>query len=73
MSNDPSPEQTPGLEPGNSMAPGDTPPAEGSESGVNDRQPDLPSQRTNKIVYGLVIGVSAIVALMFLAYAVDIF
>ncbi|MCL3862895.1 DUF6480 family protein [Actinotalea sp. K2] len=67
------PDQTPGLEPGGSVAPGDTPPAETSTTGgVKREQPDLPSGRTNKVVYGLILGVVALVVLMFVGYAVGL-
>ena len=69
---DPEPEQTPGLEPGGSVAPGDTPPGEASTSGVTHQQPDLPSDRSNKLVYGVILVAVAIVVVMFIGYAIGI-
>jgi hypothetical protein len=69
---DPDPASTPGLDAGGSVQPGDTPPGEASTSGVSFRQPDLPSQRTNKLVYGVVIGLSVLVALMLVGYVVGL-
>lgn len=71
---DPDPETTVGLEPGGGVAPGDTPPGEASTTpGTTRHQPDLPSERTNKVVYGLVVVVTAVAALFFLGYAVGLF
>lgn len=71
---DPDPDQTPGLEPGGSVAPGDTPPGEASTMpGVTAHQPDLPSERANKAVYGVVVGVAVLVVVMLVAYAVGFF
>ncbi|MEU9158078.1 DUF6480 family protein [Streptomyces sp. NPDC048417] len=36
---DPEPGRTPGLEPGGGVSPGDTPPAEGSTSGISHPEP----------------------------------
>lgn len=72
-STDPQPEQTPGLEPGGSVTPGDTPPAEASTSGAVRNQPDLPSQGTNKAVYGVIIAVAVLAAVTFIGYAVGLF
>ena len=71
-SSDPTPEDSTGLTPGGSVPPGETPPAESGMSGLSDRQPSLPSARTNKIVYALVLGVVLLVGLMFVAYAVGL-
>lgn len=39
---DPSPDETPGLEPGGSVRPGDTPPESGQTSGLSHREPEPP-------------------------------
>ncbi|MBB3052402.1 hypothetical protein FHS23_003436 [Prauserella isguenensis] len=39
---DPAPEETPGLEPGGSVRPGDTPPESGQTSGLSHREPEPP-------------------------------
>ncbi|KGM08588.1 DUF6480 family protein [Cellulomonas bogoriensis] len=70
---DPDPQDTPGLEPGGSVPPGETPPAEtSSTSELADGQPELPSTRTNKVMYGLILGITAVVGIMFVAYALSI-
>jgi hypothetical protein len=61
---DPQPETTPGLEPGGSVTPGDTPPIESSTSGTSYRQPDLPSERTNWVVIGGIALVVVIIAVL---------
>lgn len=64
---DPQPETTPGLAPGGSVQPGDTPPAESSTSGISHREPDLPSRATNWAVLG---GIAAVIVLIALLLAV---
>jgi len=64
---DPQPESTPGLAPGGSVQPGDTPPIESSTAGTSYREPDLPSGRTNWLVLG---GIAAAVVLVALLLAV---
>lgn len=66
---DPDPATTPGLEPGGGVAPGDTPPGEASTSGVAHREPDLPSRRTNWLVYIGIGVVVVLVAALFAGYA----
>ena len=68
-STDPQPENTTGLEPGNGVNPGDTPPGEASTSGAVRNQPDLPGSGANKAVYGVIIGVGVLAALTFAGYA----
>ena len=63
-STDPQPENTPGLEPGGGVAPGDTPPGEASTSGNTFREPDLPSERTNWTLGIILAAVMAITALL---------
>lgn len=70
---DPQPENTPGLEPGNGVAPGDTPPGEASTTGgVKREQPDLPSAGANKAVYAVILGLVLVGALTFVGYAVGL-
>jgi hypothetical protein len=69
---DPDPDNTPGLEPGNGVNPGDTPPVEASTSGNTFREPDLPSARTNKLVYVGILAVALVAVLTFIGYAVGI-
>jgi hypothetical protein len=61
---DPRPETTPGLAPGGSVQPGDTPPIESTTSATNYRQPDLPSERTNWLVIGGLALVVVVVAIL---------
>ena len=51
------------------MAPGDTPPGEASTSGISHPEPKLPSERTNKVVLGAILGATVLVALLLLGYA----
>jgi hypothetical protein len=69
---DPDPDNTPGLEAGNGVIPGDTPPIEASTSGNAHREPDLPSARTNKLVYVAILAVVLISVLTFIGYALGI-
>ncbi|MCG7284913.1 DUF6480 family protein [Cellulomonas sp. ACRRI] len=69
---DPDPENTPGLEPGGGVAPGDTPPGESSTSGAAFQEPDLPSRRTNWLVYALVGVVVVLALLLFVGYVVGL-
>lgn len=69
---DPDPENTPGLEPGGGVAPGDTPPGESSTSGAAFQEPDLPSRRTNWLVYALVGLVVVCALLLFVGYVVGL-
>ncbi len=66
-STDPQPENTPGLEPGNSVAPGDTPPGEASTSGNTYREPALPSKGLN---LGIGIALAAVMAVTALLLAI---
>ena len=72
MPTDPDPENTPGLEPGNGVDPGDTPPIEASTSGNAHQEPKLPSSGVNKAVYIGILAVAALVVVMFIGYAVGI-
>ena len=63
---DPQPENTPGLEPGGGVAPGDTPPGEASTSGNTFREPDLPSEGANRaIAVAIVLAVVVVAVLLF--------
>jgi hypothetical protein len=61
---DPDPANTPGLERGGGVAPGDTPPGESSTSGAIDHQPAVASTRANWIAYAF-IGVVVLAVLLF--------
>lgn len=66
---DPQPENTPGLEPGGGVAPGDTPPGEASTSGNTFREPDLPSEGANKAIgLGIVVIVVVVAVLLFVRF-----
>ncbi len=69
---DPDPENTPGLEPGSGVTPGDTPPVEASTSGNAHQEPRLPSERTNKAVYIGILAVVGLVVIMLIGYAVGV-
>jgi hypothetical protein len=69
---DPDPENTPGLEPGNGVQPGDTPPIEASTSGVSHQEPKLPSSGANKAVYIGILVVVALVVVMLVGYGVGV-
>ncbi|GAA2720982.1 DUF6480 family protein [Cellulomonas aerilata] len=69
---DPDPENTPGLEPGNGVNPGDTPPGEASTSGNTFREPKLPSSGANKAVYVGIFAVVALVIVMLVGYGLGI-
>ncbi|GAA2034006.1 DUF6480 family protein [Pseudokineococcus marinus] len=57
---DPDPSDTPGLEEGNGVRPGDTPPSEAGTSGLSSHEAKEPSGAVNKAIP------IAIVALVFL-------
>ncbi|WP_369223910.1 DUF6480 family protein [Streptomyces sp. R39] len=67
---DPEPRRTPGLEPGGGVAPGETPPAEGSISGISHPEPPelrkgwaaMPLVLIMGVVLLVVIGLIAMVA-----------
>lgn len=69
---DPDPENTTGLEAGNGVQPGDTPPIEASTSGNAHQEPDLPSGRTNKLVYVGILAVVLLSVLTFVGYALGV-
>ncbi|WP_414938209.1 DUF6480 family protein [Amycolatopsis sp. cmx-11-51] len=68
----PEPKDVPGLEPGGSVTPGDTPPDAGQTSGLSHPQP-IPS-RLPSIITIVVIGVLVLgVAGFFIVRALDLF
>ena len=69
---DPDPANTPGLEAGGSVAPGDTPPGESSTSGAVDQQPDTGSRGANWAAYIVIGVVVAFAALFFVGYAIGL-
>ena len=69
---DPDPATTPGLEPGGSVMPGDTPPGESSTSGASDRQPATGSTGANWVAYAIIGAVVVLVLLFFVGYVVGL-
>ncbi len=69
---DPDPANTPGLEPGGSVAPGDTPPGESSTSGASDHQPATGSRGANWAAYVIIGVVVAFAVLFFVGYAIGL-
>ncbi|MCC2315122.1 DUF6480 family protein [Cellulomonas xiejunii] len=69
---DPDPANTPGLEPGGGVAPGDTPPGESSTSGASDRQPRTGSRGANWMAYVVIGLVVVFAALFFVGYAIGL-
>lgn len=63
---DPSPRETPGLEPGGGVRPGDTPPESGQTSGLSHREPK-PPRVLPKVTIVLTVLVALLVAGVFFA------
>ncbi|WP_199430500.1 DUF6480 family protein [Qaidamihabitans albus] len=66
---DPDPRETPGLERGGGVAPGDTPPESGQVSGLSHQEP----RQSRKMSLGWVLAIAVVVVLVagfFVAYAV---
>jgi hypothetical protein len=61
---DPEPGRTPGLEPGGGVPPGETPPAEGSTSGIAHPEPVELRRAWGPWPAAVVIGLAVVVALM---------
>lgn len=66
---DPDPERTTGLEPGGSVPPGETPPAESSMSGAGPRETHNPHKGWAKGPLTLIIGLVVLIAAFFLVFA----
>ncbi|MFH8886317.1 DUF6480 family protein [Streptomyces californicus] len=64
---DPDPRNTPGLEPGGGVSPGDTPPGESSTSEAGPRQETSKGWAMAPLI--VILTVAALVAGFFLAYA----
>ncbi|ROP46013.1 DUF6480 family protein [Pseudokineococcus lusitanus] len=70
---DPDPSDTPGLEPGGGVRPGDTPPSEAGTSGLSDNKPTdqkQPSGAVNKAVPIAIIGLVLLFVLFFVVRAI---
>ncbi|MCC5480833.1 DUF6480 family protein [Streptomyces sp. NPDC059680] len=69
---DPEPERTTGLEPGGSVPPGETPPAESSMPAAGPQETHNPTRGWAVAPLTLILIVVALVAAGFLAYAVSL-
>lgn len=66
---DPDPGNATGLEPGGSVPPGETPPAESSMSGAGPDESHNPTKGWSKGPLAVIIGLAVVVAAFFLVYA----
>lgn len=69
---DPTPENTPGLEKGGGVRPGDTPPESGSTSGLSHPQEDEPSRATPAVTIVLIVLAAVAVAGILAALALTV-
>ena len=69
---DPDPARTTGLEPGGGVAPGETPPSEGSTSGAGPQETHNPPKGWAKGPLTLILIVVVLCAAFFLAFAISL-
>lgn len=67
---DPDPRRTPGLEPGGTVPPGETPPAEGGTSGISHPEPPELRKAWGAMPLVLILFVVALVAIGLIGMAV---
>jgi len=63
---DPDPSETPGLQDGNGVNPGDTPPSEAGTSGLSAHESKEPSKGLNKAIPIAIVSVAFLFVLFFL-------
>lgn len=67
---DPDPSDTPGLQDGNSVDPGDTPPSEAGTSGLSAHESKQPSRAANKAIPIAIVALVFVFVLFLLVRAV---